>query len=495
MHKIITLSFSALILLAMISCSKHAALNNTDAVSPFEQSILTTKSAHENKLNDFLATENDVRLFLENNEQGRRICSLDPVKRRGETLLYIVNYENGWSICSTDKRFPPIVAENDSGSFDLERLDNSGVSAWMNEMMDAISSVRQDRSIESANEFTSLWEGKTVSPATEAASGTRSPFYMWTKIPISQVALTDSVRTVGPYLTTKWGQNFPWNQILPSINGGFNHFVAGCVAVAVAQLLYYYHYAIGMPSGLYHDITISDWTYYQSLEDSTAYYKSTLTRENYTYASSRWDQMILKESDYSIYSPSSVMGANYVSDLLVDVGNRVQMEYDVNGDSASSDILKAQDALPYYGLSASFGEFDSAPIFTDLLQQRPLYMTGFDLEANIGHAWILDGFREYRQRVMTTYRWIQGYMNGEFPNGEPATEEEGRAAALAEGYDKPEDGMITHETNCGSPYRHGYHFNWGEDGYFNGYYYNINSLTILNHHYTTDQQVLYNIHR
>ena len=110
MHKIITLSFSALILLAMISCSKHAALNNTDAVFPFEQSILTTKSASAIN-NDFLATENDVQLYVERHEPGRQICSLDPVIRNGDPLLYIVNFEKGWSICSTDKRFPPIVAE------------------------------------------------------------------------------------------------------------------------------------------------------------------------------------------------------------------------------------------------------------------------------------------------------------------------------------------------------------------------------------------------
>ena len=495
MQKDIIIAFSAVMLLAMTSCSKHSALNNTDALSPLKQSILMTKSASGIIKNDFSASENDVRRFIEKHNPARRICSLDPVERNGDSLLYIVNYENGWSICSTDKRFPPIVAENDNGYFDLDRASNSGVIGWMNEMMDAISSVRQDRSVETANEFTNLWEGKSVSPAAEEeAGGTRSPIYTWTKIPISQTALTDSVQTVGPYLSTKWGQSFPWNQKLPPINAGYLHYPAGCVAVAVAQLLYYYHYAVGVPSGLYHDITISDWTYYSNPDDSTAYYKSTLTRDDYTYASSRWDQMILKLSDYNVYSPTSIMGANYVSDLLVDVGNRVQMEYDASGNGASSDILKAQAALPNFGLSASLGEFASSPIITNIMQQRPLYMTGFDSDKNLGHAWVLDGLRVYRQRFVTTYEWILGYMAGEYPNGEPATAEEGKAAALAEGYDKPEDGMITHESVCGIPYRYGYHFNWGEDGYFNGYYYNISSLTIMNHHYTTYQQVLYNIH-
>ena len=46
------------------------------------------------------------------------------------------------------------------------------------------------------------------------------------------------------FLTSKWHQNWPYNQYCPQANGGFteahSNAVAGCGAVAMAQLLHYY---------------------------------------------------------------------------------------------------------------------------------------------------------------------------------------------------------------------------------------------------------------
>lgn len=486
----------AVTLLLLTSCVKTSV--KYDKGNMYEQVFLSTKSDSEIQNTDsfsFAVTENDVRIFLAKHASERSIHSLKPVERNGQPLLYIVNYDKGWSVCPADKHLPPIVAENEDGSFDLERLDNPGVIGWMHEMMDAISLIRQETSIETANENTNLWEGKPIlkKKTKKDTSNLRNPLYTWTKIPISQVVQGDSVQTFGPYLSTKWGQGFPWNKKLP-VYSGITHYYTGCVAVAVSQLLYYYHSTIGMPSGLYHDIVISDWTYHPETIDTTAHYTSTLARDNYTYFSNRWDLMIRDETEYNIFSPLSVLGADYVSDLMVDVGNRVAMRYEADGSGSSSDILHAQASLYYYGLYGSFGSFDIAPVNTNLKQQRPFYMTGYDTAQDNGHAWVVDGLKIYRQVTMTTYMWIMGYMQGEYPDAEPATYEEAWAAALAEGAERPEDGMITHEYSYGSPYKMGYHMNWGLDGILDGFFYNISSLTVGNYHFTSDQHVLYDIH-
>ncbi len=489
--------FWTLVVLLLSACIKFQG--NNDVGDLTEPLGITTKSDSQAAMSDtfsFMVTENDVRVFIQNQQPQRQIRSLETVKRNGLPMFYVVNFTKGWVICPADKHLPPIVAESEEGVFDLNMLDHSGVIGWLHELQDAITIIRQEPSMmDTANENTFVWEGKPISN-NEIIVDTisRSSLYTWTKIPVSQIVYADSVKRVGPYLTTKWGQSFPWNEKLPTYDNGNNHYPTGCVAVAVSQLLYYYHYAVGAPSGLYHDITISGWTYYPASGDTTAHYKSTLTRANFTYNSSRWDQMILRGDEYNIYFPSSILGANYVSDLMVDVGNRVEMRYDANGDGAGSDILKAQAALPYYGLNGTFGSFGAAPVIANLDQQRPLYMTGYDTEDDIGHAWVVDGYKSYRQIYLITYEWIQGYMYGEFPNGEPATDDEAVAAATAEGYDKPEDGMITHEFSCGIPYSLKYHFNWGNDGLSNGYYYNLSSLTVGDYQYTSNQDVLYNIH-
>lgn len=493
MRKIITLAFLVTILLFLVSCAQISEIDSL--VNPYAQNEYSTKAFAERTFIDsfcFIATENDVRSFVKAHQPLQQICSFKPIERDGDSLLFVVNYDNGWAVFSSDKHLPPIVAENAEGSFDLNTLDNPGVRGWMREIMDVISAIRQETSTDTANENTNLWEGRPVTRE-KASNEEVVRTYTWTKIPISQVVQGDSIETYGPYLPTKWGQRSPWNNHLP-IYSGNTRYATGCVAVAVSQLLYYYHNVIGAPSGLYHNITITDWTYHSATPDTTAHYTSTLSRENYTNNSSRWDQMILDQTEYSIFSPLSIIGAGYVSDLMVDVGNRVQMRYEADGSGATSDILKAQAALPYYGLDGTFGYFNSSPVVANLKQARPLYMTGYDTVLDDGHAWVVDGLKLHRQIIQTTYEWIQGYMPGEYPTGEPATQEEANDAALAEGYDKPENGMITHVNSISLPYGYGYHMNWGQNGDFDGFYYGINSITVGNYHFTSNQQVLYNIH-
>lgn len=478
-----------------ISCTKSS--DNVELY--YEESLLngTTKSSIKSDSDEsfvFIATEKDVRDYIRTHTPGLKVCTFDSIDRDGVPMLYIVNFEDGWAVYSADKRMPPIIAENENGFFNWRKTDNPGVKGWISEITDAISVIRQNESKETVNDNTNLWEGKLISKI-EYPRKTRleSPLYTWTKIPVSQIVQGDSVQTYGPYLSTKWGQTHPWNGKLP-IYAGNTHYKTGCVAVAVSQLLYYYHNTIGTPSGLYHDITVSGWTYHPQAGDTPAHYTSTLTRENYTYNSNRWNQMLPDLTAYNPYSPSSVDGANYVSDLMVDVGNRVSMKYKADGSSSWSDILKAQTALPYYGLNGTLGAFNSSPVVSNLQQQHPCYMRGYDIVQDGGHAWVVDGVKIYRQIILTTYEWIQGYVYGEYPNGEPATSEEAVLAAMEEWGDKPEDGMITHEYSYSIPYRYSYHMNWGWGGSYDGFFYSVNDLTVGGYQFTTNQQVLYNIH-
>lgn len=119
--------------LSMMSCFVSVFLLSLQFVSctgigvlapdkEMEVSSLLTKSVgpvtDQFKEVNFVVNEADVLNYIyRQNDGARRIVSLDPVKRDGENMLYIVNFAEGWSIFSADKHLPPIVAENNTGFF------------------------------------------------------------------------------------------------------------------------------------------------------------------------------------------------------------------------------------------------------------------------------------------------------------------------------------------------------------------------------------------
>ena len=469
--------------LGLLSCSGNGMLvpdKEKDSSSLLTKT--TAPASTDSKEIDFVVKEADVLNYISRHNDSPRIVSLDPVKRDGEDLLYVVNYADGWSLFSADKHLPPVVAENKTGTFHLESLDNPGVLFWMDEMMDLTSRLRQETGKTTANEYTDLWEG---CPTTQKETGDPSKSqYTWTKVLVSSTQEMVDTLTVGPFLQTAWGQLDPWNVKL--VNNGVTY-PTGCSAVAFAQLLYYFHDSIGIPSGLYHGITVSSWT------NHTLYYTSNLTRTDYTVSSSRWAQMVKKYSDYDSSVPSSVTGASYVADLMTDVGNRLNMKYNANKSNAG--ITDAQTGLAYYGLTGNRATFSDTLAVSEILQNnKPFYIQGFLPPVNgDGHAWVFDGLKQHRDKTTNTYEWHMGYIPGSIPEGEPATQEEALAAALEAGYDKPEDLMVTQELLYSELHRE-YHMNWGwnglADGYYSEPYVTINGVT---YSFSRDRQILYNI--
>lgn len=446
--------------------------------------VLTKASAPSSvcgEPSEFVVTEADIRSFVQREKNPKRILSIDPVERDGDALLYVVNYEDGWAIFSADKHLPPVLAKGQTEAFNLETVDNPGVLLWMDNMMDATRRVREETPAESANENTALWNGYSKKQKTEGDNPSRTE-YLWTKVLVSSVHEDIDTLYWGPYLQTNWGQESPWNSKL-AYNNGNNHFKTGCVAVALSQLLYYFHNTLGVPSGLYHGVSVAGWTLYLYQN----YYTSTLSRTDFTDPSPRWAQMPLD-------SCSDAEGA-YVADLMADVGNRVNMHYTVNNGSLST-INDAQAGLYYYGLTGSIQSFSSSQAYSEIaVNNRPFFMQGYG-SSPVGHAWVVDGLEQYRVKTTNTYIWYIGYLPGLEPEGEPATQEEAIAAALEAGYDSPEDSMLTYEYLYSDPY-YRYHMNWGWNGHQNGYYTPSQPVYLNNGIYcsfSNNQQMLYNIH-
>ena len=94
MKKLFSIPFLAVLLISLASCVQFREFDSV--VSPDTHYDYSTKTATDGTLLDsfsFIAGEKDIRAFVKNHQPLQQICSLEPVERNGDTLLYIVNYD------------------------------------------------------------------------------------------------------------------------------------------------------------------------------------------------------------------------------------------------------------------------------------------------------------------------------------------------------------------------------------------------------------------
>ena len=195
-----------------------------------------------------------------------------------------------------------------------------------------------------------------------------------------------ALSTATNFITTSWNQQAPYNTLCPKIDG-----VAaptGCIATAMAQIMYYYKYpATSKGTGIYSVTTYKD---KNDKEGTTKWYKREL---GHTY---QWTAM---QSSYGILSDDE---NDAVATLMADAGAASQMNYQAN----------ASGTIEWYaakGFAENF-RYDSLAIsclqrdfYTDaewmelvrkeMEAKQPVLYCGSD-EIDGGHAFLLDGIQE-----------------------------------------------------------------------------------------------------
>lgn len=136
-------------------------------------------------------------------------------------LYYVFNRSSdaGFIIVAGDDRMKQVLAEVDHGTFDSD-ADNPGFRWWLDAVAESAERIAQ--------------------------SDDESLLY-------TQSELTSSVE---PLITTTWGQDKPYNNQCPEIDG--THCVTGCVATAMAQIFKYLKYPKTVNGGeISYDYTIN----------------------------------------------------------------------------------------------------------------------------------------------------------------------------------------------------------------------------------------------
>lgn len=181
-------------------------------------------------------------------------------------------------------------------------------------------------------------------------------------------------KTVAPLLKSRWGQEHPFNSLT-----GYPY--SGCVATAVAQMMYYHKWpAQGKGRNEY---TVNYYNTTKSADFSLSHYD--------------WNNML---PDYRYPVNANTVQQNAVALLMNDVGVASFMQYTP---SASG----TQGAMAYRALQNNFDytvayvtkAVEGPTRFAEILRQEllngcPVYLEGHPAGSASGHAWVTDGFDE-----------------------------------------------------------------------------------------------------
>ena len=255
----------------------------------------------------------------------------------GEESLYIMNADGGgFVIVSGDDRTEPILGYSDKGEFRTDNMPDN-VRYWIESYVEQIKALNDG--------------GAT--PVVRTRTGSAQP-------------------AIEPLIKTHWDQVAPYNLKCPKVDN--YNCLTGCVATALAQMMYYY----------------------RCPETSTAipYYT---TKKNGIYMKAlpattfKWDLM---KSEYSSKETGDAVDA--VAELMLYVGQSCEMNYDAGNSGAVASI---EAMVNYFGYSKNMQSISRASypvsqwegvIYDELKEGRPVLYEGFS--STSGHEFICDGY-------------------------------------------------------------------------------------------------------
>ncbi len=283
--------------------------------------------------------------------------------KENRTVFYIFNYDPaGWVIVSADDSVYPIIAYNIRGYFDMDKITGN-VEGFLN--LHAESIIRAQDNKPSRKETDLNWNNLLDGSFDSKAD----------------------CKAVAPLLTTQWDQDSPWNNMCPEDSSGpGGHVYAGCVAVAMSQIMrYWQHPAQG--------------TGYHS------YYHYTYGNISADFGNTVYDWQNMPESSATASSQK----------LLFHAGVSVNMNYGPDGSGASSESVSSAMAV-YFGYSDTsqylyrqgYSDTEWKNILKNQLDNgRPVYYRGSE---TYGHAFVCDG---YDSSDFFHFNWgWSGYYNG-----------------------------------------------------------------------------------
>ena len=277
--------------------------------------------------------------------------------------------EGGFVLMAQAGGEPTVIGYSVDGTLSFDNMPDA-MKEWMEQYRLALTAQK------SLDEETVL--GKNSKPAVAAKSNTYPE---------------PTVAPVAPLISTKWGQDEPFNRRCPKYNG--EPMVAGCTAVAMAQILNYYK---------------SDNTGYDKLEYVNEGAGGKEFSVDYTKIKYDWANML------DVYEKGKYTDeqADAVAKLMFEAGVSCKAKYDISvGINYTS--KKTSAAVPFVGFDRYYNYIcdmhyrDYTPtkawmkiIQDELTAGRPILYAGSS--GSSSHAYIVDGIDE-ENNVHINWGW------------------------------------------------------------------------------------------
>ena len=285
-------------------------------------------------------------------------------KDKQNPYFYVFNYEaGGFAIISADKRQIPFVGFCDQGYFNKDSIP-LGLNNWFETSASYIQHLR----------ISNAKQSKYVSNQWFSLQGSQNQLK---NAPVDPPLPDDyiSTVTVGPLLTTNWGQDN--NSYCPALSGGPNgHALTGCSTTAIAQVMAFWKYP----------------------------------------ANYNWSAMAANSSDA-------------IAVLMGDIFPCVIDKYNTGASSCMNDFHVTHTFLNRFNYSSASlagnvngliynGGYKYQTVENNLDARQPVILGAFTSNVNIlnltafptgtGHMWVCDG---YRETIFSIETYLSFHMN------------------------------------------------------------------------------------
>ena len=292
---------------------------------------------------------------------------LNAVDKSGNPYIYAFNAGNnaGYVLVSGDDRFRDVLAYGASGNFDDNNMP-AHVKAWLQGYVDEMK----------------YYESIGYQPSAGAVSNSSAASASYRRAVKAPIL---------PLLTTAWDQDEPYNLQCPIFfNSNYGLSVTGCVATAMAQVVYYTAVHSGnQPTTLVRDIPgytcSTNWSGLGNLEVAGVL-ADTVTFD--------WDNML------NVYRSGYYdnVQANAVAKLMACCGKSVRMDYSTSGSGANTlDVVNA--LITYFGFDTttkaitrsnySYAQWIEI-VYAELAAGRPVQYGA--TSSGGGHSFVIDGY-------------------------------------------------------------------------------------------------------
>ncbi|MFV0365946.1 MAG: C10 family peptidase [Mangrovibacterium sp.] len=302
--------------------------------------------------------ESDVNLKSANS--FKQLIEYKLFLRDGVPYYYVLNYKGGgFIILAADKRSEPLLAYSFDSNFPMDEVNMpDGLIDWKNATISVIDSLRQFNWVE--DYVAERWDKAVKDGARPLLPIGDHPAELPDEVPdnTNDPLCNTKTYSVSPLLFTAWHQGVGFNNNAPykSCSGQSNgRTLAGCVAIAGAQVMNY-------------------------LEYPTTY--------NYDF----------------MYNNT---GSDEASRLIRDIDNAVDMDYGCSESGAKTkDLAKAFKENFSYS-SANYGDLNLKTLRDEISWGYPVILRGQSSDG--GHAWVCDGYNNYVNPCGANLLWL--HMN------------------------------------------------------------------------------------